>query len=234
MFTEDGTPPLPGAAEHHWAAAVGANVAADPATRRRPAPASAARSRTPAGDLPGLGPNAPAQPDRCDDTAYGKGAGGECSYHVVVPAGGERRSGSASPARRPDGPAAGDAQRRCEGILADPAGALTAKTAARDALAAHTKLDLPGDPQLAAGHRLEQAEPRRRGPGGSGLQVRETNAGTRTRRRSAPSTSAGWIAAGFPDYPWMFSTDGEYTAFASVAARPVRRDRGPPPRACAT
>ena len=25
------------------------------------------------------------------------------------------------------------------------------------------------------------------------------------------------MGAGFPDYPWMFATDGEYTAFASVA-----------------
>jgi hypothetical protein len=29
--------------------------------------------------------------------------------------------------------------------------------------------------------------------------------------------SARWVGAGFPDYPWMFATDGEYTAFASVA-----------------
>jgi hypothetical protein len=27
-----------------------------------------------------------------------------------------------------------------------------------------------------------------------------------------------WIGAGWPDYPWLFATDGEYTAFASVAA----------------
>ena len=38
-----------------------------------------------------------------------------------------------------------------------------------------------------------------------------------TRRRSARSRSARWIGAGFPDYPWMFATDGEYTAFAAVA-----------------
>jgi hypothetical protein len=27
-----------------------------------------------------------------------------------------------------------------------------------------------------------------------------------------------WIGAGWPDYPWLFATDGEYTAFAAVAA----------------
>jgi hypothetical protein len=26
-----------------------------------------------------------------------------------------------------------------------------------------------------------------------------------------------WLGAGFPDYPWLFATDGEYTAFANVA-----------------
>jgi hypothetical protein len=29
---------------------------------------------------------------------------------------------------------------------------------------------------------------------------------------------ARWIGAGWPDYPWLFGTDGEYTAFAGVAA----------------
>ena len=28
---------------------------------------------------------------------------------------------------------------------------------------------------------------------------------------------ARWFAAGYPDYPWIFATDGEYTAFAAVA-----------------
>ena len=27
-----------------------------------------------------------------------------------------------------------------------------------------------------------------------------------------------WLGAGWPDYPWLFGTDGEYTAFAAVAA----------------
>jgi hypothetical protein len=29
---------------------------------------------------------------------------------------------------------------------------------------------------------------------------------------------ARWLGAGWPDYPWLFGTDGEYTAFAAVAA----------------
>ena len=31
-------------------------------------------------------------------------------------------------------------------------------------------------------------------------------------------TTARWFGAGFPDYPWLFATDGEYTAYAAVAA----------------
>ena len=40
-----------------------------------------------------------------------------------------------------------------------------------------------------------------------------------------------WFGAGYPDYPWIFATDGEYTAFAARRARPVRGDQGPPARA---
>ena len=50
-----------------------------------------------------------------------------------------------------------------------------------------------------------------------GLQIRETNAGTRFPAPVGTVDHARWLAAGFPDYPWLFSTDGEYTAFASVA-----------------
>jgi hypothetical protein len=27
-----------------------------------------------------------------------------------------------------------------------------------------------------------------------------------------------WLGARWPDYTWLFGTDGEYTAFAAVAA----------------
>ena len=43
---------------------------------------------------------------------------------------------------------------------------------------------------------------------------------TRARRTRAPVDNvkrATFIGAGYPDYPWLFATDGEYTAFAAVA-----------------
>ena len=49
------------------------------------------------------------------------------------------------------------------------------------------------------------------------LELREVNAGTRVPAGRRPLARARFLGAGFPDYPWLFATDGEYTAFASVA-----------------
>jgi hypothetical protein len=48
--------------------------------------------------------------------------------------------------------------------------------------------------------------------------VRITHAGTRYPAPKGTVARADWIGAGWPDYPWLFATDGEYTAFASVAS----------------
>src|SRR6185437_15256381 len=50
------------------------------------------------------------------------------------------------------------------------------------------------------------------------MQLRVTNAGTVYPAPVATQDVARWIGAGWPDYPWLFGTDGEYTAFAAVAA----------------
>ncbi len=39
-----------------------------------------------------------------------------------------------------------------------------------------------------------------------------------TRHPSGTVDVARWFGAGFPDYPWLFATDGEYTSYAAVAA----------------
>ena len=49
------------------------------------------------------------------------------------------------------------------------------------------------------------------------LQVRWTDQGTQFPAPSGTVRRATWVGAGFPDYPWIFATDAEYTAFASVA-----------------
>ncbi|MEA2267530.1 MAG: hypothetical protein QOC64_140 [Solirubrobacteraceae bacterium] len=210
LFTEQGTPPVPGATAHDWAAAVGATIA--PAGQQT-GPGFRGPQERPV-ICPPSGPGTPRQPRRCDDTAYGKGAGGELVYRLTVPAGGERTiwfgvAGSES------GPAAAQAALRA--ILADPAGALRRRVAEREALAAHTKLSLPGDPRLAEAIEWSKQNLADSVQVAEGLRVRATNAGTRYPAPAGTVARARFLAAGFPDYPWLFATDGEYTAFASVA-----------------
>ena len=51
----------------------------------------------------------------------------------------------------------------------------------------------------------------------SDLQIRWTNQGTLYPAPLGTVAQREWFGAGFPDYPWIFATDGEYTAFAAVA-----------------
>ena len=117
------------------------------------------------------------------------------SYHVVVPAGGEKTIWfGVAGAQAASGSAAGAAQATLKDLLADPEGALKAKTAARDALAARTKLDLPGDPQLAEGIDWSKQNLADAVQETSGLQIRETNAGTRYPPPVGTVDHARWIA----------------------------------------
>ncbi len=50
------------------------------------------------------------------------------------------------------------------------------------------------------------------------LQVRTTNAGKNYPPPVGTVAKARWFGAGFPDYPWLFATDGEYTGFAAVTS----------------
>jgi len=79
-------------------------------------------------------------------------------------------------------------------------------------------VSLPGDPLLQAsvawskqnlGDSVQEARD---------LRIRLTNQGTQYPPPVGTVPQARWIGAGFPDYPWLFATDGEYTAFAAVAA----------------
>jgi glycogen debranching enzyme len=48
------------------------------------------------------------------------------------------------------------------------------------------------------------------------LEIREPNAGKNYPPPEGDLAQIRFLGAGFPDYPWLFGTDGEYTAFASV------------------
>lgn len=84
---------------------------------------------------------------RCDDSGFGKGAGGELQYRVQVPANGARTIWFAV-AGSDQGLAA--ARTQLNAALADPVAQLAAKLRARLALASRSRLNLPGDPDVAA------------------------------------------------------------------------------------
>ncbi len=50
------------------------------------------------------------------------------------------------------------------------------------------------------------------------LRIRDVNEGKAYPTPAGTVGTARWFGAGFPDYPWLFATDGEYTSFAAVAA----------------
>ena len=50
----------------------------------------------------------------------------------------------------------------------------------------------------------------------SGLQVRKVDQGKSYPAPLGTVPRVRFFGAGFPDYPWLFATDGEYTAFAAV------------------
>jgi len=157
------------------------------------------------------------QPDkyRCDDTAYGQGAGGELSYPVSVPAGGSRTiwftvAGSDQGMT--------DAQAQFQAASADPAAELAAKIAARQQLNGQTQVSLPGDPALAQSVTWSKQDMADLTQQADNLKIRDTEEGTVYPAPLATVPSIRFEGAGFPDYPWMFATDQEYTVFALLAA----------------
>ena len=102
-------------------------------------------------------------------------------------------------------------------LLRDPAGALRAKLREREALARHTRLDLPGDRLLQRGLEWSKQNLADSVQEARDLELREVNGGKNYPPAKAEMARARFLGAGFPDYPWLFATDGEYTAFASVA-----------------
>src|SRR5580692_8712482 len=209
VFTDTGTPPVANASAHDWAAIVGA-TGLTPASGK-----TGADFRGPQ-DPPVICPVG-SEPDkfRCDDTAYGKGAGGELTYPVSVPAGTSRTiwftvAGSDQ--------GASDAQAQFQAASADPAAELAAKLAARQQLNDQTQVSLPGDPALAQSVTWSKQDLADLTQQADNLKIRDTEEGTLYPAPLATVPSIRYEGAGFPDYPWMFATDQEYTVFALLAA----------------
>jgi hypothetical protein len=154
-------------------------------------------------------------PPRCDDSAAGKGVGGRLRYQVSIPARGTTTlwiavagsEGGRSPAIAEQ-----------QAALADPDAALTEKIASRDGVAARTRVDLPGDRLLQQGIEWSKQNLADSVQAAENLQVRWTNEGKQYPPPVGTVPRVRFFGAGFPDYPWLFATDGEFTAFAAVAA----------------
>jgi hypothetical protein len=155
------------------------------------------------------------QPDRCDDTAYGQGTGGELRYEVALP----RRKPVTiwfAVAGSDDGLA--EAQTSFADVLTRPEAQLAAKIDTRKAVDRRTVVSLPGDRLLEDSVRWSKQNLADSVQESRDLQLRWVDAGRQFPPPEGTLDRARWLGAGWPDYPWIFGTDGEYTAFASVAA----------------
>jgi hypothetical protein len=147
-------------------------------------------------------------PFTCDDGPFGRGAGGELGYRVTIGPRATETVWLAVAATRQDYAAA----------LQDPAALLRAKRRSRAQVADRSRLDLPGDRRLQSAVEWGKQNLADLTQSASDLKVRWVNQGKDNPRLPIDTLErATFIGAGYPDYPWLFATDGEYTAFAAVA-----------------
>jgi hypothetical protein len=204
VFREQGKLPHPNAEAHDWAALVASDRD----------PVSGETGATNRGDQGDNVCTAEEPPSQCDDGPFGRGKGGQLRYRLQVPAGATRTLWVAVA-----GSDRGLAQARRElaAALADPSGALQRKIARRERLAGRTQVTLPGDPRLAQAIEWAKQNLTDSTQSAEDLEIRWVDQGKRYPPPAGELARARWIGAGFPDYPWMFGTDGEYTAFPMVA-----------------
>ena len=221
LFREQGTPHAANALPHDWAAVVGSDLTPTGS-------ATGEDFRGPQDPVdpdelcPASGPDTPPAPTRCDDTAYGNGKGGQLRYDVTVPAGDTRTVWFAVSGADFDGETPADAKAEAlavhEDVLANPEVLLEDKISERLVLQGNTELDLPGDPDLQESIDWSKQNLADSVQMAEDLEIRETNAGKNYPMPGPEDELAQmrFLGAGFPDYQWLFGTDGEYTAFASV------------------
>ena len=209
VFTDDGTVGG-GAPVHHYAALVGSDRMPSSGT----AAATGGNFRGPQPGTTCAAADGTSPPSACDDGPYGHGTGGQLNYSVSVPAHGSTTLWIAV-AGSDEG--LSDARSQLHAALANPGGELKAKIASRDALAANTVVSLPGDRLLQNAISWGKQNLADLTQTASNLQIRWTNQGKQYPAPLGTVTHARWFGAGYPDYPWIFATDGEYTAFPAVA-----------------
>jgi hypothetical protein len=213
VFRERGRPPTENAPLHDWAAVVGSNL-------------------TPTGSETGSnyrGPQDPPvicplpdepTPERCDDSAFGEGKGGQLRYDVSVAAGETKTVWFAVAGADFDGSNPPNARAAAlaehASVIAAPEVLLQQKISDRLALQEYTQLSLPDDRKLARSIDWSKQNLADSVQVAEDLEIRETDEGSRYPPPEGEVEEVRFLGAGFPDYPWLFGTDGEYTAFASV------------------
>ncbi|MFL6145343.1 MAG: hypothetical protein ACJ72N_26225 [Labedaea sp.] len=205
VFRENGS--APGIGAHDWAAVVGGSL-------------------TPTGHALGAGHRGPQDPAvicpadgttplRCDDSATGHGTGGRLDYQVrlradrptvvwFTVAGSDRGLGAATS--------------EFAAASRNPESALRSKVDGRARLAGNTVVDLPGDRLLQRSVEWSKQNLADSVQEAHDLRLRDVDEGRAYPDAAGTVRAARWFGAGFPDYPWLFGTDGEYTGFAAVAA----------------
>ena len=208
VFQENGTPPVANATPHSWAAVVGA-------TGLTPASGTTGSAFRGPQDPPVICPASGPDLYRCDDTGFGKGAGGELTYNLKLHA---KTSMTVwfTVAGSDQGLSA--AQTEYQAASANPASELQTKIASRLALDSQTQVSLPGDPMLAAAVAWSKQNMADLTQQADNVNIRRTEQGTVYPPPVGFLPSIRFEGAGFPDYPWMFATDQEYTMFALLAA----------------
>ena len=209
VFTDNGSIGS-GVPIHHYATLVGSNQTPASGT----AAAKGGDFRGPQAGHSCAANDGTSPPSACDDGPFGQGTGGELRYRITIPANGSKTLWIAA-AGSDQGLRA--ARSELAGALNDPAGELAQKIASRRALARNTEVSLPGDPLLAGAVEWGKQNLADLTQTASNLQIRWTNQGKQFPASLGTVARARWFGAGFPDYPWIFATDGEYTAFAAVA-----------------
>ena len=205
VFQDTGTPP--GAAKRDYAAVVAGS-------ERPSAHALSANNRGPQ-DPAVICPADGDAPAHCDDSAFGKGTGGRLDYQVKLKPGKANTiwfavGGSDNGVR--------DARRTVDTVLRNPQGALDQTITARKRTASTTVVDLPGDRLLQNSVEWSKQNLADSVQQADNLQIRDVDEGKAYPAAKGTVAKARWLAAGFPDYPWMFATDGEYTAYGALAA----------------
>jgi hypothetical protein len=151
-------------------------------------------------------------PSECDDGPFGHGTGGQLRYEVRVP---DRGSTTVWIAAAGSENSVSEARSEFKRLTADPQGLLADKQRSRKSLARWSKLKLPGDTTLQNSIEWGKQNLADLTQQATNLDLRWTNQGKEW-THTGSLASMRWIGAGFPDYPWLFGVDGEYTAHAAV------------------